>query len=179
MFRIAVGGIHTECSTYSPVLIRAEDFRVLRGAELPAFVGCLMAGADFVKGSRFVQGGGTADMGPVRRAGNWALRGLVRASFGGRYSDLCYGYNAFWRHVLPVIDGDADGFEIETQIVTHSLRAGLRVTEVPSVEAARRSGTSNLHTVRDGCRVLRELVGARTWSLPAAPAVPPPIRVHA
>lgn len=29
--RIAVGGIHTECSTYSPVLMRDEDFRVLRG----------------------------------------------------------------------------------------------------------------------------------------------------
>lgn len=33
-FRIAVGGIHTECSTYNPVLIKAQDFRVLRGAEL-------------------------------------------------------------------------------------------------------------------------------------------------
>jgi microcystin degradation protein MlrC len=32
--RIAVGGIHTECSTYSPVLMAVEDFRVLRGAEL-------------------------------------------------------------------------------------------------------------------------------------------------
>ncbi|MCA1440067.1 M81 family metallopeptidase [Ensifer sp. IC4062] len=32
--RIAVGGIHTECSTYSPVLMTGEDFRVLRGAEL-------------------------------------------------------------------------------------------------------------------------------------------------
>ncbi|NDV53771.1 MULTISPECIES: M81 family metallopeptidase [unclassified Salipiger] len=34
--RIAVGGIHTECSTYNPVLIRAEDFTVMRGAELTA-----------------------------------------------------------------------------------------------------------------------------------------------
>ncbi|SCW63858.1 Microcystin degradation protein MlrC, contains DUF1485 domain [Rhizobium mongolense subsp. loessense] len=32
--RIAVGGIHTECSTYSPVLMKIEDFRVLRGADL-------------------------------------------------------------------------------------------------------------------------------------------------
>ena len=35
-FRIAVGGIHIECSTYSPALTRSEDFRVLRGAELLA-----------------------------------------------------------------------------------------------------------------------------------------------
>ncbi len=32
--RIAVGGIHTECSTYSPVLMTVEDFRVLRGEDL-------------------------------------------------------------------------------------------------------------------------------------------------
>ncbi|WP_042775134.1 M81 family metallopeptidase [Sinorhizobium fredii] len=32
--RIAVGGIHTECSTYSPVLMSVEDFRVLRGEAL-------------------------------------------------------------------------------------------------------------------------------------------------
>ncbi|HMQ92040.1 MAG TPA: M81 family metallopeptidase [Amaricoccus sp.] len=34
MLRIAVGGIHTECSTYSPVLMTPEDFRVLRGEAL-------------------------------------------------------------------------------------------------------------------------------------------------
>jgi len=32
--RIAVGGIHTECSTYSPVLMAVGDFRVLRGEDL-------------------------------------------------------------------------------------------------------------------------------------------------
>ncbi|WP_437615403.1 M81 family metallopeptidase [Erwinia sp. V71] len=32
--RIAVGGIHTECSTFNPVLSHEEDFRVLRGAAL-------------------------------------------------------------------------------------------------------------------------------------------------
>ncbi|WP_428424807.1 M81 family metallopeptidase [Pararhizobium sp.] len=32
--RVAVGGIHTECSTYSPVLMATEDFRVLRDADL-------------------------------------------------------------------------------------------------------------------------------------------------
>lgn len=36
MVRIAVGGIHTECSTYSPVLMTIEDFRVLRGPDLLA-----------------------------------------------------------------------------------------------------------------------------------------------
>ncbi|MEG3131800.1 M81 family metallopeptidase [Pantoea cypripedii] len=34
--RIAFGGIHTECSTYNPVLNYADDFRILRGDELTA-----------------------------------------------------------------------------------------------------------------------------------------------
>src|SRR5450759_781918 len=39
-------------------------------AEIPLFVGALLAGADFVKGSRFLQGAGTADMPMHRRLGN-------------------------------------------------------------------------------------------------------------
>ena len=131
-------------------------------AEIPAFVGTLLAGADFAKGSRFLQGGGTADMGPLRRAGNWGLRALVRIGFGGRYSDLCYGYNAFWRErVVPAIEGEADGFEIETLMNVRVLAAGLKVAEVPSYEAARIHGESHLRTFRDGFRVLRTIV--REW----------------
>lgn len=37
--RIAVGGIHTECSTYSPVLQSAADFNIARGKELLVHVG--------------------------------------------------------------------------------------------------------------------------------------------
>ena len=33
--RIAIGGIQTECSTYSRIRTHAEDFRVLRGAQIP------------------------------------------------------------------------------------------------------------------------------------------------
>ena len=32
--RIAVAGLHTECSTYNPVLAREADFRVLRGPSM-------------------------------------------------------------------------------------------------------------------------------------------------
>src|SRR5215217_6456576 len=83
-------------------------------AEMPAFVGALLAGADFVKGSRFLQGGGTSDMSLHRKFGNWGFAMGVRVLFGGIYSDLCYGYNAFWRRVLPCLELYGDGFEIET-----------------------------------------------------------------
>lgn len=126
-------------------------------AEIPAYVGALLSGADFAKGTRFIQGGGTSDMEFHRKIGNWGLTTLVRTLFGGNYSDLCYGYNAFWAHVLPRLNLDADGFEIETLMNVRALRQGLLVAEVPSFEYDRIFGTSNLHAVRDGLRVLRTI----------------------
>lgn len=124
-------------------------------AEIPVFVGALIAGADFVKGSRFLQGGGTLDMEWYRRLGNWGFVKLVKWRFGGRFTDLCYGYNAFWKDVLPFLGIDeTDGFEIETHMNVEALRAGLQVVEVPSTEHRRLNGKSNLRTIPDGWRVL-------------------------
>jgi glycosyltransferase involved in cell wall biosynthesis len=128
-------------------------------AEIPAFVGALLAGADFVKGSRFLQGGETDDMEWYRKLGNWGLLRLVRLRFGGRFTDLCYGYNAFWRDVLPYLSIDeADGFEIETAMTVQALRAKLKVYEVASKEFRRIHGASNLRTMPDGWRVLKTIV---------------------
>jgi glycosyltransferase involved in cell wall biosynthesis len=136
-------------------------------AEIPVFVGALRAGADFVKGSRFLQGGGTSDMPWYRRLGNGGFVALVRLLFAGRYSDLCYGYNAFWAEVLPTLDLDADGFEIETVMNIRALKAGLNVAEVPSFEHKRRYGSSGLKTIRDGWRVLKAIFKERFSRFPA------------
>jgi glycosyltransferase involved in cell wall biosynthesis len=133
-------------------------------AEIRGFVSALVGGAEFVKGSRFCHGGGTDDMEWYRRVGNAMLTRLVRLGFGGRYSDLCYGYNAFWKYAIDLLDLDADGFEIETLMNIRALRAGLVVTEIPSFESRRIHGTSNLNTVTDGWRVLRTIISERTRS---------------
>lgn len=62
--------------------------------EIPRFVEALLAGYDFAKGSRFIQGGGSSDITPLRRLGNYALCKLVNVLFSIWFSDLCYGYNA-------------------------------------------------------------------------------------
>lgn len=137
-------------------------------AEIPRFVGALVAGADFAKGSRFMDGGGSHDITRVRRVGNWALNALVNLLFATTYTDLCYGYNAFWRRCLTPIglpDTAAaapqwgDGFEIETLINVRVAARGLTITEVHSYEADRIHGVSNLNAVRDGLRVLRTICG--------------------
>ncbi len=130
-------------------------------AEIPRFVEALLDGADFAKGTRFRHGGGSADITPLRSAGNAALSTTVNVLFGTAYSDLCYGFNAFWRHCLPAIDVDCTGFEVETLINIRVARAPLTVREVPSYEYARIHGESNLRTFRDGGRVLRTIVRER------------------
>lgn len=129
--------------------------------ELHSYVGHLLSGADMVKGSRFVQGGGTVDMEWYRRLGNFGLLTLMRSLFGSRYSDLCYGYFAFWRPALAILSPDAHGFEIETQINVRALKGKLKVAEVPSFEARRLHGVSNLNTFRDGFRILRTILRER------------------
>jgi glycosyltransferase involved in cell wall biosynthesis len=129
--------------------------------EIDRFVAALVAGADFAKGSRFAGDGGSADITHIRRAGNWGLSQLVNLLFGTRYSDLCYGYNAFWSHCLPHLDVDCDGFEIETLINIRIARAGLSVVEVPSFEHRRIHGASNLNAVRDGWRILATIARER------------------
>ena len=144
--------------------------------EIPAFVGLLLSGADVVMGSRFTLGGGTDDMERHRRMGNWALTKLVRLGFGARFSDLCYGYTAFWRDVLPVLDGPFRGFEVETVMHIRAVRADLRIAEVPSFESIRISGTTNLRTVRDGFRVLRAI--GTEWALEHAPTTKRTVRLE-
>jgi glycosyltransferase involved in cell wall biosynthesis len=129
--------------------------------DIPTFVAALNAGADVAKGSRFVQGGGSSDLTPVRTLGNHMLTQTVRMAFGGRYSDLCYGYMAFWRHVLPTFDGGAVGFEVETFLNVRTLAAGLRVVEIASFESPRIHGESHLRTFSDGFRVLRTIARER------------------
>jgi glycosyltransferase involved in cell wall biosynthesis len=131
------------------------------GSEIPRFVGALLAGADFVKGSRFASGGGSDDITLTRRIGNWVLSGLVNRLFGTRYTDLCYGYNAFWARHLAVLSIDCEGFEVETVMNIRAARAGLRVHEVPSHEHSRMYGISNLHIVKDGWRIAKVIVRER------------------
>lgn len=132
-----------------------------RPEEIPAFVGALLAGADFAKGSRFLPGGGSSDITLLRRLGNATLGMLVNRLFNTKYTDLCYGYNAFWKRHLPTVAPDCDGFEVETLINIRAARANLVVREVPSFEDPRLHGQSNLRTFRDGWRILRTIMTER------------------
>ncbi|WP_307873164.1 glycosyltransferase family 2 protein [Paractinoplanes ovalisporus] len=140
-------------------------------AEIPLFVQKLTDGADFVKGSRFNHGGHSHDITKLRKLGNDGLNLVVNVLFGTKFTDLCYGYNAFWASVVPVLDLPdvrlpkktdgtkhwGDGFEIETMINIRAAVDGMKVGEVGSIEHRRIHGETNLNTFRDGFRVLRTI----------------------
>jgi glycosyltransferase involved in cell wall biosynthesis len=153
-FRAATGDII--------VMIDADGSMVPE--EAVVFVSALMAGADLVKGSRFLQGAGTDDMSLFRMLGNWGLTQIVRLLYGGVFSDLCYGYMAFWTKHVATLDCDCDGFEIETLINVRALKNHLNIVEVASFEAPRISGESNLRAIPDGWRVLKTILRERVLS---------------
>ncbi|MEO7127064.1 MAG: glycosyltransferase family 2 protein [Nakamurella sp.] len=139
--------------------------------EIPAFVDALVAGADMAKGSRFRPGGGSEDITRVRRLGNYFLCAITNVLLRTRYTDLCYGYNAFWSRIVPQLDLPAvdeptrddgrmvwgDGFEIETMLNCRVAAAKMKITEVASVEKLRIHGESNLDAITDGLRVLKTI----------------------
>jgi glycosyltransferase involved in cell wall biosynthesis len=161
--------------------------------EIPRFVAALLDGADFAKGTRFAEGGGSSDITRLRSFGNYSLTTCFNVCYRRSYSDLCYGFNVFWRRHLPVLgldatsppqpDGDGrlwgDGFEIESLIHVRVAKAGLVVAEVPSFEHPRIHGVSNLNAFRDGRRVLQTIFAERrrTRRQPAIGTIQPLIRL--
>jgi glycosyltransferase involved in cell wall biosynthesis len=152
------GGLAAATSDFI-VMIDADGS--MEPSEIYHFVTPLMKGYDFVKGSRFLDDGGSTDLTALRKLGNHALVRLTNTMFLVRFTDLCYGFCSFRRDCVAALALTSHGFEIETELVVHALKANLRIAEVPSKELPRRRGASNLHAFRDGKRVLRTLVRER------------------
>jgi glycosyltransferase involved in cell wall biosynthesis len=140
------------------VIVTLDGDGSTKPEEIPRFVEALRRGADFAKGSRFAPGGGSADITTMRKAGNRVFVCLVNLLFRTRYTDLCYGFNAFWTRYLPKLEVDSDGFEVESLLNVKAARSGLKVAEVPSFECGRLHGPSNLRAWPDGLRVLRTVL---------------------
>jgi glycosyltransferase involved in cell wall biosynthesis len=159
--------------------------------EIPQFVQALLDGADFAKGTRFAAGGGSSDITRLRGSGNRVLTAFFNVCYGRDYTDLCYGFNVFWRRHEPALNLDAasppppggggrlwgDGFEVETLIHIRAAKAGLVIAEVPSYEHSRIHGVSNLNAFSDGIRVLRTILTERrrTRRARATGTVPAPL----
>jgi glycosyltransferase involved in cell wall biosynthesis len=160
------------------IIVMIDADGSMRPEEIPNFVAALRDGADFAKGSRFTKGAGSADITWLRKAGNWFLTAVANRLYGSKYTDITYGYCAFWAHCLPAIDNiDECRFDVDALIKVRIARAGLEVTEVPSFEEERIHGESNLNAFRDGWFLLRSIVRERKRVI--APVVQAPAATEA
>jgi len=149
-------------------LIALDADGSMDGSRIGDFYAALQGGAEYVKGSRFATGGGSADITRIRRFGDWGICLLMRLLFGARFSDDSYGYFAVRADRLSDIRIDTNGFEVETLINVRAHRAGLRIVEVPCFEGNRINGVSTLSAFRDGLRIgkflFRERLGLNRGS---------------
>ena len=122
--------------------------------EIPRLLEPVLDGYEASKGSRLLPGGGSDDFTPFRRLGNNIFVAMVNGIYGAHYTDLCYGYRAFKREALEKLHCISNGFEIETEQSVLMRKKSVKVKEVPSFEARRKNGNSNLNSIRDGWRIL-------------------------
>jgi len=118
-------------------------------AEMPKFIEPLLSGYDWVKGSRLTHGR-PLNMPWHRWFGNKVLAITSNILHGTRYTDICSGYNAFWKTVFQRLALDYDGFEMEQQMLVKIKKAGLKVIEVACYDAGRIGGVTKARDVKQG-----------------------------
>jgi len=129
-------------------------------AEMPVFIEPLLNGYDFAKGSRLTNGR-PFDMPWHRWLGNKVLAITANILHGTRYTDICSGYNAFWKRAFMSLRLDYDGFEMEQEMNVKIKKAGLKVVEVPCEDKGRIHGQSKTRDVRQGFKDLWVIIGER------------------
>lgn len=144
------------------VLVLMDADGSMSPEEVPRFVEAIRKGADVVKGSRFLPGGGTYDMTKVRKFGNSVMTTVTNLLYGSNYTDICYGFVALNKKAIralsPVLE--SNNFDIEAEMFVKAQKLDLKVVEVPSVEYPRKNGESNLHSFRDGLKIFQKIFGS-------------------
>lgn len=128
--------------------------------ELPRFIQGIESGYNVVFGSRFLKGGGSEDLTPIRRLGNGFFRLIVNLFWKTNYSEVCYGFMAFRKEVIPLLKLKAKSFDIEVEIKIQAAKHNLKILQIPSFEKKRAFGKGKLKTLRDGwiifSRIMKE-----------------------
>lgn len=129
--------------------------------DISRFVEPLLDGYQFTKGSRFLLSR-PANKPQHRVFGNWLIVTTFNILYLRRYTDLCSGYNAFWKDAIELVDlRSEDGFEDEPLINSRVRKAGLRVKEVGHHDRGRAEGDSKAPSWRQGFKAIKTVVRER------------------
>ena len=130
-------------------------------AEMHKFIEPLLKGYDFAKGSRFALR--LPHNKPWHRIlGNWIIVMTFNIVFFTKHTDLCSGYNAFWRKAMKRVNlWSADDFEDEPLINARVRKAGLKVIEVGHLDRGRHGGVSKAPSWRQGFKAIKTILRER------------------
>ena len=119
----------------------------------------LEEGVDVVSGSRFMNGRGRPEgMSRLHNFGNRVLSGISSIRNRRRISDLCSGIWGFDAEALEKLDIQAEGFDLEAEIVGRIRKEGLDHREIQVDWSQRKGGTSKLRSLRDGFIILMRIL---------------------
>ncbi|OQD57989.1 glycosyltransferase, family 2 [Methanobrevibacter arboriphilus JCM 13429 = DSM 1125] len=100
--------------------------------EIPQLVAPIISGeADFVNGSRYLEGSKEDDTPGYRRVGQKVLDKATNISSGLNITDSQSGFRAFSKKTIPFFKLNDSGFGIESEMLSDAAEAGIKVVEVP------------------------------------------------
>ncbi len=126
------------------------------------------AKSDLVIGSRF-QGGSEEFSATfeqlIRTIGNITLNVIINMRWGVQLTDVLNAFRAIRKDQAMGLQLRCDSAAIETEMVVKALNKGLRVSNVPTHEFARKFGVTRLSVTREGIKiywsVLKNLFGRK------------------
>lgn len=128
--------------------------------EMQNFIEPLINGYDFVKGTRLLE---KSDW--HGRWHRWFVNKIfvimTNTLYGTKFTDLCAGYNAFWKEPVLKINFTENGYENEPLLYLRSLKAGLKITEVSFRDNGRYHGLTKEMALRQGWIALKTIIRER------------------
>ena len=127
------------------------------------FIKPLLDGYDFAKGSRLFRKR-PSKMPGYRWFGNKVLTLTCNILYGTHFSDICCGYNSFWKQEFLKLDlsyGKSEiGCSMEQQMIVRAQKAGMKIKEVPINSEGRIAGSSVISGIKQSV-----IQGFRDWFL--------------
>ncbi len=103
-------------------------------SDIPKLIEPILSGeADFVIGSRFVDGGGSEDMPAYRRLGIKVITAASNLSSDLDIKDTQSGFRAFSKLAIERLRFDAEGMELSLEMLEDAHEKDLKIKEIPTV----------------------------------------------
>lgn len=100
--------------------------------EIPNLISPIINGeADFVNGSRYIEGFDGDDTPGYRRIGQKVLDKATNISSGLNITDSQSGFRAFSKNTIRFFKLNDSGFGIESEMLSDAAEAGIKIVEVP------------------------------------------------